>query len=58
MYSSVFVMDYKSSTNSMISFAAICVYCGFSLLYVFWLTIEAVSVYVGEPVIYGSVTPN
>ena len=53
MYSSVFVVDYESITNSMVYLAAVRVYSCFSLLYVFWLTIKAVGVYVGEPVING-----
>ena len=58
MYSSVFVIDYKSSINSMVSFAAVCVYCCFCFLYMFWLTVEAVSVYVGEPVVDGCVASS
>ena len=50
MYSSVFVINYESSTNSVISSAAVCVYCGFCLLYMFWFTVKAVSVYFGESV--------
>ena len=56
MNSSVFVVDYKSSTNSMVSFTAICVYCCFSLLYMFGITVKAVSVYVAKPVVDGYIT--
>ena len=40
----------------MVGFAAICVYCCFCLLYMLWITIEAVSVYAAEPVIDGYIT--
>ena len=56
MYSSVFVVDYKSSSNSVVSFTTICVYCCFCLLYMFWITVETVNVYVAEPVVDGYIT--
>ena len=56
MYSSVFVVDYKSSANSVVSFTAVCVYCCFCLLYMPWITVEAVRVYAAEPVIDGYIT--
>ena len=56
MYSSVFVVDYKSSTNAVFSFTAICVGCCFCLLYMLGVTVEAVSVYAAEPVIDGYIT--
>ena len=51
MDSSVFMVDYKSSVNSMVSFTAVCVYCRFCLLYMLWITVEAVSVYAAKPVV-------
>ena len=56
MNSSVFVVDYKSSANSMVSFTAVCVYCCFCLLYMLWVAVEAVRVYAAESVIDGYVT--
>ena len=56
MYSFVFVIDYKSSTDSMVGFATVCVYCCFCLLYMYWFAVKAVSVYFSEPVIDGCVT--
>ena len=56
MYSFVFVIDYKSSTDSIVSFAAVCVYCCFCLLCMYWFTIKTVSVYFSESVIDCCVT--
>ena len=56
MNSSVFVVDYKSSTNSMVSFTAVCIYCCFCLLYMLWITVEAVNVYATKPVVDGYIT--
>ena len=56
MYSSVFVVDYKSGPNSVVSFTAICVNCRFCLLYMFGITVKAVGVYVAEPVVDGYIT--
>ena len=53
MKCSVFVVDYKSSANSMVSFTSVCVYCCFCLLYVLWVTVETVSVYSAKPFIDG-----
>ena len=56
MYPLIFVVDYKPSTDSMVSFSTVCVHCCFCFLYVYWLSVEAVSVYFSISVIYHRVT--
>ena len=41
----------------MVSFAAICVYCCFCLLYMYRFTVKTISVYFSESVVDGYVTP-